>query len=553
MSFSVRNLPAVVLTLLSLTTVLCAQTATKQPVKVPRGSVAGRVTIKDKGAAGVVVSLRLGDMFNFREATYLKATTDPDGYYKITNVGPGTFSVTPSAPAFVMADSKDPRAKTVLVGEDEAVDGINFALVRGGVITGRVTDADGRPVIEQQVAIYTADAFDKRLPERPIIAVSGVNTDDRGVYRVFGLNSGRYKVAAGRSDDSMNLSYGQERSSYRQVFHPDVTDQAKATIVDVTEGSEATNVDITLGRTLQTFNASGIATDGEKGTPVPNVRFTLQRLVGERPEYMNAFAVSNSRGEFVLEGLIPGRYRVYMFPNQPNDARAEELTFDITDQDVTGLNLRVVKGASITGMVFLETDDKTAQAKLGDLQLRVFSTVSSGGMSSSGTSQIGPDGSFRLGGLASGNHNFQLGMPSSPFPPKGFSITRIERDGMVTRGLDIKEGEQVTGVRVILSYGTATIRGLVKIENGALPEGARIFVRMTRPGDPLSMMRPIVVDNRGRFLVEGVSPGTYDLQANIVGIPTSGSPKNAKREATVQGSETIDVTITIDLGAPPKP
>jgi hypothetical protein len=268
---------------------------------------------------------------------------------------------------------------------------------------------------------------------------------------------------------------------------------------------------------------------------------------------MNAFAISNSRGEFVIEGLIPGRYRVYMFPNQPNDARAEELTFDITDQDVTGLTLRVVKGASITGVVFLETEDKTALAKLADLQIRAFATTSSSGMSSSGTSQIGPDGSFRLGGLASGNHNFQLGAPSSPFPPKGFSISRIERDGIVSRGIDIKEGEQVTGVRVVLSYGTATIRGLVKVENGSLPEGARIFVRMTKPGEPLSMMRPIVVDNRGRFLVEGLSPGTYELLATIVGIPTSGPPKNGKREVTVQGSETIDVSMTIDMGAPVKP
>ena len=553
MSFSVRNLPAVLLTLLSLTIVLCAQTTPKQPVKVPRGSVSGRVTIKDKGAAGVVVSLRLGDMFNFREATYLKATTDPDGYYKITNVGPGTFTVTPSAPAFVMADSKDPKSKNVLVGEDESVDGINFALVRGGVITGRVTDADGRPVIEQQVNIYTADAFDKRMPERPIFAVSGVNTDDRGVYRVFGLNAGRYKVAVGRSDDALNITNGMERSSYRQVFHPDVTDQTKATVVEVSEGGEATNVDITLGRTLQTFNASGIATDGEKGSPVPNLRFTVQRFVGERPEYMNAFAVSNSRGEFVIEGLIPGRYRVYMFPNQPNDARAEDLTFDITDQDVTGLTLRVVKGASISGVVVLETEDKTAFAKLADLQIRAFSTVSTGGFSSSGTSQIGPDGSFRLGGLASGNHNFQLGAPSSPFPPKGFRITRLERDGSVARGVDIKEGEQITGVRVVLSYGTATIKGFVKVENGSLAEGARIFVRMSKPGDSFSMMRPIIVDNRGRFMVEGVAPGTYELQALIGGIPTSGAPKNAKREVMVQGSETVDVTITLDLTAPAKP
>ena len=89
-----------------------------------------------------------------------RATTDQDGFYRIANVPPGNYEVSPAAPAFVPADIKQPRGKTVLVGEDENVENINFALVRGGVITGRVTDADGRPVIQQQVNIFRAEAFE---------------------------------------------------------------------------------------------------------------------------------------------------------------------------------------------------------------------------------------------------------------------------------------------------------------------------------------------------------------------------------------------------------
>src|SRR5689334_7720990 len=64
MSSSARYLPAVLLTILSLPTSLWAQAAPKQPAKTPRGSISGRVTIKEKGAMGVVVSLRKSDHTN---------------------------------------------------------------------------------------------------------------------------------------------------------------------------------------------------------------------------------------------------------------------------------------------------------------------------------------------------------------------------------------------------------------------------------------------------------------------------------------------------------
>ena len=189
----------------------------------------------------------------------------------------------PAVPGFVLADLKDARGKPVLVGEDENVENLNFALVRGGVITGRITDADGRPVIQHQVNIYAASAFDQtKGPPRPIFPASGAQTDDRGIYRAYGLTPGTYKVAAGRSEDGFSTAFGPTRFTYKQVFHPDATEPAKATVIEVSEGSEAANVDIVLGRALQTFSVTGRVVDGEKGLPVPNLRFGVQRVVGAR-------------------------------------------------------------------------------------------------------------------------------------------------------------------------------------------------------------------------------------------------------------------------------
>lgn len=549
MCFSARYLPAVLLTLLSLAASLCAQSTTKQPAKVPRGSVSGRVTIKENGVAGVAIGLRKGgDAMSVSREPYVRATTDQDGFYRFTNLAPGNYSVMPSVPAYVMA-RKDPQSKNVLIGEDELVENINFAMVRGGVITGRVTDADGRPAIEQQINLYTVENLEKRSGDQPMWSDWNVQTDDRGIYRMFGLPPGRYKVAAGRTDDNAYNFSTPDRPNYRQVFHPDATDHTKATVIEVSEGSEASNVDIALARALQIFSASGVAVD-DKGMPVPNLQLEVQRRVGQRTEFVNAFAASNRRGEFVIEGLIPGKYAMSL--SYQSDMHAEALSFDVIDQDVGGLTVRINKGASLTGFVVLDNENKSLFSKLSEVQLRAFATAP-GGVGKFALSPIGPDGGFRLAGLPGGTINLTLGSMMSPVA-KGFIIMRVERDGVVSQSsrLEIKEGEQLTGVRVIVSYGTATMRGLVKVENGSPPDGARIWMRLAKPGDAFSSFRTGMVDERGQFLMDGLPAGTYELTTTLGGTQ-SVPPRTVKREVILQDGQVTELTITIDMAAPVKP
>lgn len=543
MRSSARIAVATFLAVVCFAAVTFAQVTPKPPApKVSRGSISGRITMKDKPVAGVMVGLRHADGMNpFDQLS--KATTDQDGVYRITNVAPGSYYVMPSVPGYVWRDANS-NPPPVVVGEDENIEGINYSVVRGGVITGKVTDADGKPLIQMQVDIFNADLLDKQTSARQIYPVNNGTTDDRGIYRVFGLAAGRYKVAAGNSDEFAANFTGVPRT-YKQVFHTDASEIAKATVIDVSEGSEAKDIDITLGRTLQTFSVSGHVINSENGQPVPNVRYGLTRIVGERSEYVNGGIAADARGDFIIEGLLPGKYAILTYTNQANDLRLETTSFEVVDENITDLPIKLTKGGSVSGVVVLESDDKAARSKLLQLQLRGY--ISGGpGYSDSLSSMIAADGSFRFGGLRNGIVNLTITEKNMPFPPKGFAIMRIERDGAVIPRLQVKDGEAITGVRVVVSYGTATLRGVINVTNGALPAGSRFVVQVSKPGENTLNLRPPQVDARGHFLMEGLPAGLYEV---MVYVPNPGRQIRTltKQTVTLTDGEVTDVVFTLDL------
>lgn len=561
MSFSAHYLIAVLLTIFSFPTSLWAQSAPK----TPGGSISGRVTIKEKGVFGVVVALRKIEPGNANERVP-RVTTDQDGFYRFMNVAAGSYGVSPSVPAFVPANARDARdaidrrGKTVLVGEDENVENINFALVRGGVITGKVTDGDGRPVIQQQVYIYLASDFEQRRGQqlsRQYFGVGSVPTDDRGIYRVFGLMPGRYNVAAGRGENPVSGQISAGRSTYTQVFHPDATDQSKATVVEVGEGTEATNIDITLGRAMQTFTVAGRVVDREKNLPVPNVHLAFQRQMGgQGVGFANTVATSNDKGDFFKDGLVAGKYRVFVFSSDISGMLGEPLTVDIIDQDVNGITVKLVQGASLSGVIVVEPENPAALTRFSEIQVHASIAGNPNGVRGVGfpTSPVDANGSFSLTGLPGGFANVLLGSKTGAPSPKGFTLARMERDGVVySRGIPIKDGEQLTGLRVVVNYGTAILHGIVEVQNGPLPNGALIFVSLIKPGERLSNMRPVPVDARGRFIVEGIPAGTYDVHAALASVPQDKFRRTVKRDVAVQDGVTTEITLTLDMSPPQKP
>jgi hypothetical protein len=179
---------------------ICGTVAAARAQAAPEkntASVSGKVTIKGKGAPGVLVVMMESGNFSGWNPNRPRATTDHTGNYRITNLPAGTYHVSPITPALVVEN--DQANKPIVIADGETLEDINLSLVRGGVITGKITDSEGRPLIEEQVTVDSIDDQSGRTAFNVMMVFrdSTVPTDDRGVYRAFGLRPGKYKVSVG--------------------------------------------------------------------------------------------------------------------------------------------------------------------------------------------------------------------------------------------------------------------------------------------------------------------------------------------------------------------
>jgi hypothetical protein len=514
------------------------------PAKNSTATISGTVTLKTKGLAGVVVAVRYADNSGV-DRSRIRGTTDQAGKYRITNVPAGTYRVAPLVPGLVLENQL--FEKSLVVGEGDNVEDVNFSMIRGGVITGKITDADDRPLVEEQIFLQPVEGPYADTPYYN----SGIITDDRGVYRAFGLRAGKYKVYVGQGDNHLP---GGSRL-YRQTFYPSVTDAAKATVIEVTEGSETNDIDITMGRPFTAFKVSGKIVD-DTGKPVPNVGYGIFQSTGEGSSQSSSGSRANANGEFKFEGVIPGKYSVFVEPDQNTEVRAEPVAFEVIDHDVTGLVVKTVRGSSVSGVVVLDgVDDPAAIAKIGNLFVYAATEPSPGRVvqqTSSGA--VGPDGAFRVGGLSSGVVHFGLGVHNFGLRHEQLAIVRFERDGVQQPNrISIKDGEQVTGVRLIIKTLNAIIRGQVKIEDGELPPNAhfRIWLQPVNQGDTsfpvMYMNSDPQIDSRGRFSIERVAGGTYEINIGVFEPGRIDTSRIFKQQVTVADNSVSEVTVTIKL------
>ncbi len=494
------------------------------------GVISGQVTLKGKPAPQVTMVL-YGDSAVPLPNGELGASTDANGVYRLTGLAAGSYWVKPMTPAFVEVGRK------VTIGDGETADGIDFELVKGGVITGKITDVDGHPLIEETVYLFDAEPALKQTEKIGYVRFHG-QTDDRGIYRIFGVAASRYKVAVG--NDGGNLRWRSVPRRYRRVFFPGVTDPGRATVIEVSEGSETSHVDITVDGPIHTFAASGVVLDEQTNQPAPNMQCWISE---QRREFIPLEVISNSQGQFQIDSLLPGDYQVRAEPEEGDNVRSSPVSFQIVDRDIDGLVIRTAKGAGIAGVVVLENNkDPVIMDKLRQLSVGTWTRTGADSQPVWHSSPINPDYSFSIKGLNAGSVLLDI-----DHAEEGFSLARIEYPKATpTDWIAVNADEQITGVRLIVRYGTAIINGTVKIVNGKLPGDSRLYVSV-REITALVRLFHVEVDDRGHFTVRNLAAGTYFVTPNL-STPGAMNPVGPPQQVVVNDGATVNVTLTADFG-----
>ncbi|HEY7182119.1 MAG TPA: carboxypeptidase-like regulatory domain-containing protein, partial [Blastocatellia bacterium] len=317
------------------------------------GSITGRVIGPDGQpmADARVFAYRIGE----NSGSSHSAAVADDGSFKLTGLQPGLYNVEAGAPGHISAEAPGGNA-IHRIGEN-----LTIALIKGGVVTGRVTDEAGEPIVgvgvrlirlrdpEGRTAASREDTFDYRF---------GV-TDDRGIYRVFGLQPGVYiaNIGTGNSTDDSQIR------GDSPTYYPSATRDTAAEI-NLRGDEEVSGVDIRhrgdRGRVVSGSVSGEVASSSSSPVSV-----SLIDPDGGRDEADTS--TSSARG-FAFYGVPDGDYELvatrWAGSNETSGLGRRRVS--VKGADVNGVELKLAPNGSISGRVIIEPSTTPGRCEIKD-------------------------------------------------------------------------------------------------------------------------------------------------------------------------------------------
>jgi hypothetical protein len=352
----------------------------------------------------------------------IAAVTNDAGRFVLQGVVAGHYTVMANRPGYVTtilgAPSGSFLGAPIAVADGERVTGLTIRMPRGGVITGMVRYPSGRPAPGMQVQISQVKSVDGKRRTRFTTDLSMTMTDDRGVYRQFGLAPGDYVVQllvtgpgglgqAQRQTTSNEATWGDRMATtaaeawttppspgraeiLAPVYYPGTTALAAAQVITVAAGEEREGIDITV-ESVPAARLSGRVFDPD-GQPRGGVTVRLSGSTGSTLADMIGALIgrggrTDADGVFTIEAVPPGEYTLTAqappagdtSKPAPADANANLMTMMsgvfgggnaagslyagepvvVSGQDISNLDLRLRPGVTMSGtLVFEGTADR---------------------------------------------------------------------------------------------------------------------------------------------------------------------------------------------------
>ena len=518
---------------LSVTAQTPASTAKAEPLT---GSITGRVINESgQGVPNVMVGTRAAVAISLRTTL-----TDSEGNFKFEDLDSALYTFFASSSGHVMP----PRDQEADPNYYRLNDSVTLSLIKGGVITGTVLSSSGEPVVQVAVRANLVRDANGQAPKYSGFQ-SGRATDDRGVYRIYGLMPGTYVVSAGgRNSFGGNGVYDEDAPTYAPSSTRDTAAQ-----ISVNSGEE-TRLDIKYrGETGHAVSGTLI---GMSDASLSTINVSLMQFDSGAPMTTGVSFSPPGSKTFAIYGVADGEYDLTAQSFSPNSdsSASESRHITVKGADVTGIELNLKPLGSISGHVALA---KSEVAECKNKRQPLFAEMMIAVRRSEKPKPAEPQrflsffgqqgvpnqvGDFQMNNLTPGQYSIgarffakywylksivqQAAAPATaPKSGAGASQNDLARNGVA-----LKFGDNIARVTVNLAEGAASLRGSVKLETGqSVPPRLFVIVVPAEKESAEDVLRFFAseVGLDGTFALNSLPPGRYWAVANV---PTKNEPQS---------------------------
>jgi hypothetical protein len=504
----------------------------RSPVQAGTAVIRGRVLAGDSGKPLRRARITLTGPELGREGR--STSTSLDGRYEIADLPAGRYTIRVTRSGYLPLQYGQRRpfepGKPIQLVDRQTIDRLDFSLPRASVISGQIIDELAEPVADVQVFALRSTYFQGR---RRMVAVGPpARTDDAGEYRLVGLSPGTYYVQAALRETWTVAENGVERTmGYAPTYAPGAASLTDARRVTVAVGQSAGNTSFAL-MPGAAASVSGTAADS-LGRPIGNRNIMLMQEFGG-PTFgmmmMGGQATTAADGTFTIRNVSPGSYK--LVAQTTRDTQSERGTvLEVATQlvtldgtDVTNLSLTTSMGWSITGTVITDTGAAPGAptsrfgvaARLVDPDLGAGPggappppppPGAGGGGAIPDSGRVRDDWSFNVASVFGAAR-------IRPFVPDGWTVKAILHDGrdIVDTPMEMKSGETLTDVQVIVSNRVTSVSGQLADDKGApLVDGTVIVFadEAAKWSDDSRWVRAVRPDQQGKYQIQGLPPGEY--------------------------------------------
>ncbi len=362
-------------------------------------------------------------------------------------------------------------------------DPVRIRLARLGVISGRVLDADRKPIPHAFISLLTKSADNDAEQWRPLRTI---DTNSAGEYRLHGLRPGRYAVG-------MSLSSYQYRPGAGAFLFPS---SAAPTVFEIAGGEEYRDVDFALSP-APVYRVSG-RVEGADGETSYAVGLTSR----DQPGLGASVTETDDEGRFVLDEVPAGAYHLFAAgPVRGHSWRGATVadeplfgrsTLDVGGQDISDLALSVQPPRTAVLRLELETPE-AARSCPTRVAVRLEALEAWG-------AEIGRNLDLHLGvaqrvdRLAPTRYR----VVAAKLPPGCFQ-------GEVTV-VDVEREDREAVVRL-----TAAARIEGRLVGAEAPQDFQVALVPDDPAASEETLRVVAPQPSGEFVFDGLRPGVYRI------------------------------------------